>query len=75
MSFSARNLSVLAYANGFTSWHYKAKDGLDEVLTPGFFDLSSDMLTPGDYLIVSNQTGGFSGFITFVNNQVVFTKA
>ena len=24
MSFTLRNLSVLAYANGFTLWHYKA---------------------------------------------------
>jgi hypothetical protein len=24
MAFSLRNLSVLAYANGFTLWHYKA---------------------------------------------------
>ena len=24
MVFAIRNLSVLAYANGFTLWHYKA---------------------------------------------------
>ena len=24
MAFAIRNLSVLAYANGFTLWHYKA---------------------------------------------------
>ena len=30
MAFAIRNLSVLAYANGFTLWHYKAgKDRLD----------------------------------------------
>ena len=33
MAFAIRNLSVLAYANGFTLWHYKAgKDRLEQVL-------------------------------------------
>ena len=32
MAFAIRNLSVLAYANGFTLWHYKAgKDRLGQV--------------------------------------------
>jgi len=32
MAFAIRNLSVLAYANGFTLWHYKAgKDRLPQV--------------------------------------------
>jgi len=32
MAFAIRNLSVLAYANGFTLWHYKAgRDRLDRV--------------------------------------------
>ena len=32
MAFAIRNLSVLAYANGFTLWHYKAgKDRLNQI--------------------------------------------
>ena len=32
MAFAIRNLSVLAYANGFTLWHYKSgKDSLDAI--------------------------------------------
>ena len=38
MAFAIRNLSVLAYANGFTLWHYKAgKDRLDDVAARNFF--------------------------------------
>jgi hypothetical protein len=58
MTFAVRNLSVLAYANGFTLWHYKAgQDGLGQVEQPGFFDRASDMLTGGDILMVSAQDG------------------
>ena len=33
MAFTIRNLSVLAYANGFTLWHYKA--GSDRLIESG----------------------------------------
>ncbi len=59
MAFSLRNLSVLAYANGFTLWLYKA--GPDEqahVTAPGFFNGAGDMLSGGDMLMVSARDGG-----------------
>jgi hypothetical protein len=59
MAFALRNLSVLAYANGFTLWHYKA--AVDEAATvgaPGFFNDAGDMLTAGDFVMVSAPTGG-----------------
>ena len=58
MAFSVRNLSVLAYANGFTLWHYKAgSDVLDQVGRRGFFAAASDMLTVGDIMMVSASDG------------------
>jgi hypothetical protein len=58
MSFAVRNLSVLAYANGFTLWHYKAgQDVLGRVEQPGFFGGASDMLAGGDMLMVSALDG------------------
>ncbi len=46
MAFAIRNLSVLAYANGLTLWHYKAgKDGLDQVEIVNFFADASDRRT------------------------------
>ena len=39
MDFAIRNLSVLAYAQGFTLWHYRAGTAqLDRVAEKGFFD-------------------------------------
>ena len=58
MPFVIRNLSVLAYANGFTLWHYKAALGSRDATDPGFFDDASDMLTTGDMLLVSSMAGG-----------------
>jgi hypothetical protein len=58
MAFSVRNLSVLAYANGFTLWHYKAgSDVLEQVGSRGFFVAASDMLTAGDIMMVSAGDG------------------
>ena len=59
MSFAPRNLSVLAYANGFTLWHYRTQgDALLCVEAPGYFDDAVDMLASGDMLLVSAPEGG-----------------
>jgi hypothetical protein len=59
MSFAIRNLSVLAYANGFTLWHYKADaDALPTVSGAGYFDDAVDMLAGGDMMLVSASDGG-----------------
>ena len=58
MSFAIRNLSVLAYANGFTLWHYKAGSArLGEVGMPGFFADAADMLAAGDMVMISAADG------------------
>jgi hypothetical protein len=58
MAFSVRNLSVLAYANGFTLWHYKGgSDVLEQVDGRGFFAAASDMLTAGDIMMISASDG------------------
>jgi hypothetical protein len=58
MAFAIRSLSVLAYANGFTLWHYKAgPDDLARVERPGFFASAADMLIGGDLLMVSAADG------------------
>lgn len=59
MSFAIRNLSVLAYANGFTLWHYKAgRDQLEQIETRDFFADAADMLAEGDMMMVSAPDGG-----------------
>ena len=59
MAFAIRNLSVLAYANGFTLWHYKTgRDVLAKVETRDFFADAADMLAEGDMMMVSAPDGG-----------------
>lgn len=58
MAFALRNLSVLAYANGFTLWHYKAgMDQRSKLTAKNFFDEAKDMLTDGDLVIANTNTG------------------
>lgn len=68
MAFTIRNLSVLAYAQGFTLWHYKAgADRLDDVAAAGFLDDAADMLAAGDMLLISAADGGRITFVTPTN--------
>lgn len=56
MSFTATDLSVLAYANNFTLWHYITID--DAVTGAGYFDKAVDMLRVGDMIIANVDTDG-----------------
>ncbi len=42
MAFTASDLSVLAYANNFTLWHYVTIDA--DVTTTGYFNASAETL-------------------------------
>ena len=65
MAFAIRNLSVLAYAQGFTLWHYKAgTDRLEDVAEPGFLADAADMLAPGDMVLMSAPEGGRIAFVS-----------
>ncbi len=58
MAFTIRDLSVLAYANGFTLWHYKAAtDGLADVACEDYFADASDMMAAGDMILISAAKG------------------
>lgn len=75
MAFAIRNLSVLAYAQGFTLWHYRAHRptlagrlvepvGPEAVGAPGFFDKAADLLALGDMVLVSTPAAGRLLFVT-----------
>jgi outer membrane protein assembly factor BamB len=54
MAFAIRDLSVLAYANGFTLWHYKAgTEALADVSGDDYFADAADMMAGGDMIMVS----------------------
>ena len=58
MAFAIRDLSVLAYANGFTLWHYRAgNDSLTNVASDNYFADASDMMAGGDMVMTSGANG------------------
>jgi hypothetical protein len=58
MAFKSSDLSVLAYANGFTLWHYTTVDLATEVDTAGYFNTACDMLRVGDMIMSNIDTDG-----------------
>ena len=69
MTFAIRNLSVLAYAQGFTLWHYKASGlAMDQAQQRGFFNPCADMLAAGDMMLVSAHDGGCLLFVANAND-------
>ena len=55
MAFKLSDLSVLAYANNFTLWHYKSTDA--DVTGAGYFNSGSDMMRVNDLIIANVITG------------------
>lgn len=58
MSFIASDLSVLAYANNFTLWHYASTDASGAITGGGYFNNASDMLRVNDLMIINIDTDG-----------------
>ncbi len=58
MAFESKNLSVLAYSNGFTLWHYATTDIAGDVDTDGYFNEAADMLRTGDMVMANVDTDG-----------------
>ncbi len=58
MAYASKDLSVLAYANGFTLWHYTTHDLAADVDTIGYFNGASDLLRVGDMVLANCAVGG-----------------
>jgi hypothetical protein len=79
MAYSNENLSVLAYSNSFTLWHYKSEDLNTAIVANSYFDESADMLRVGDMILVNADIDGTpkNGLVVVTSNNagVVQTKA
>jgi hypothetical protein len=74
MAFAIRNLSVLAYANGFTLWHYKSgRDRLEVVSSGNYLADASDMVTAGDLVMVTAADGAGIRVVTLADAEEVIT--
>ncbi len=57
MACDPTNLSALAYANGFTLWHYRTSDPIADVSVNGYFNPAASMLRVGDFVIANAGIG------------------
>jgi hypothetical protein len=53
MAYQSKDLSAIAYANGFTVWHYRTADLAADVDNSGYFGGAADMLRVGDFMLVN----------------------
>ena len=68
MALNSRNLSALAYANGFTLWHYKTVDTAAVVDAAGYFNEAKDIFHVGDMVLVNADMAEMPKFGVFVVN-------
>ncbi|PHS79188.1 MAG: hypothetical protein COB59_03330 [Rhodospirillaceae bacterium] len=68
MAYASKDLSVLAYANGFTLWHFTTIDLAADVDTAGYFNDAADMLRVGDIIVANVDTDGTPGAGFFLVN-------
>jgi len=64
MAYQSNDLSVLAYANNFTLWHYTTAD--DAVTTAGYFNAAIDMLRTNDLIITNVDTDGSPSTVFYI---------
>jgi hypothetical protein len=57
MAFQNKNLSVIAYANGFTIWHYAANETKAIITAAGYFNPVKTLMNIGDIVIVNASDG------------------
>lgn len=68
MSLQLSDLSVLAYANNFTLWHYKTTD--DAVTTANYFDNAADMMNENDLIIANIDTDGTPATVFYIVTDI-----
>ena len=56
MAFEASDLSVLAYANNFTLWHYVTNDA--DITVANYLGRAADKLRVNDLIIANVDTDG-----------------
>ena len=57
MAFQNKNLSVIAYANGFTLWHYTENATLATITASGYFASVKSLMNSGDIILINGSNG------------------
>lgn len=75
MNVQARKLSVLAYAQGFSLWHYRLSEhNLGAIWEPEYFSTSVDMFNVGDMILVSGSSGSTIVMVASKTDGIVVEK-
>lgn len=73
--FANKNLSVIAYANGFTLWHYKDPSLSYEKVNPdNFFNQISTLCSVGDKFMVNTKDYYAEFIVVSLGNRSVKCK-
>ncbi len=70
MAYDPKNLSVLAYANGFTLWHYRTPDVMRVVTAPGYFNDAHEMLRNDDRIMIHAFDAVADGIVSCCGNII-----
>lgn len=68
MAYLSKDLSVLAYANGFTLWYYYTPDTMQEVMGDNYFGPTGNMVRKGDMIIVVANDKDIEGGMLMVSS-------
>lgn len=70
--FVNKNMSVVAYANGFTLWQYQSNDeNLNQICEPDYFAKIVTLCAIGDIIIIVAKDGTSIKTITKLDPQVL----
>ena len=69
--FKNKNLSVIAYANGFTLYHYKSDESLGVITQDNYFDPIIHLSATGDIIIINASDGTAIKVFEIVDNHII----
>ena len=76
MAFQNKNLSVIAYANGWTLWHYATNnDPMDEITKDEYFAPARTLMNPGDFICIVANGQACIKYITELSQDFVKLNA
>ncbi len=77
MAFQSNDLSVLAYANGFTLWHYTSGDAASTITASQYFNKANDIIRSGDMVLLNaniNSSSRSSHILILTKNKNAVTS-
>lgn len=74
MAFENKNMAVIAYADGFTMWHYKTTDLLIDITKPGYFNDILKISNTGDVVIINAFDGTFIASFVQESERVILAR-